>query len=313
MGLGKSIVAISLLIFLIGSSISADGLMPLRPTVTLSEMDPPERTAEVSFDSIGTAMFSATVTVEKPPAVGTVMVQLDGSTSTGWVTVVSPQSIPFTASGSVGITITVVVPQATPSSIVGRVTVSALGTYPGGSSSDTTSATVRVKQYYRIQMDCSPKVGMENPQTFAINVSNRGNGEDSFKFSLPFQEAMGKLGLTIDFEQASTKPLTQDTNDTIHVTVSYGSSAPSGSKQIYVRATSSASIASGNDSVYKDIVVVINVQPWHGTAGVSLGVVALIIIIVVVVVLFVAKKKGKLRFPAKKQATKPERTEEKKE
>jgi hypothetical protein len=177
--------------------------------------------------------------------------------------------------------------------------VTALATYPGGSSIATSSGTVKVKQYFRIQLDYSPKVGVDNPQTYTITVSNRGNGEDSFEFSIPFQEAMAKAGLSIDFDQITTDTIAQDVNDSIRMTVSYGSSAPSGKKQIYVRATSTASTANGNDSIYKDLVMLIDVQPWHGQAGYSIGAVALVIMIIVVVVIFFAKKKGKLRFKRK--------------
>jgi len=289
---------------------SVGGPMPLKPTLMISALDPQSIMVEVSATSSGTATFHATVTVDKPPAIGTVMVQLDANTDPGWPTTVVPSSIPFTSSGSIQVTITVNVPEATSSTLIGKVTVTGTATYPGGMAEASSSGTVTVKQYYLCTLRPPNVLGTDNPQTFAIAVKNSGNGEDSFDIGLPFQEAIAKAGLSVSFDKTNTGKLAQDVNFTIHMTVSYGPSAAAGKKQIYVRATSTGSKSGGNDTYFADTIITIDVQPWHGTSGISLGAVVLVIVIVVVVVIFYAKKKGKLRF-GRKQKTAPAKTETK--
>jgi len=277
---------------------SVGGPMPLKPTLMISALDPQSIIVEVSATSLGTATFHATVTVDKPPAIGTVMVQLDANTDTDWPTIVVPSNIPFTSPGTIQITVTVNVPEATSSTLIGKVTVTGTATYPGGMAEASSSGTVTVKQYYLCTLRPPNLLGTDNPQTFGIVVKNSGNGEDSFEISLPFQEAIAKAGLSVSFDKTTTGKLAQDVNFTIHMTVSYGPSAAAGKKQIYVRATSTGSKSGGNDTYYADTIITIDVQPWHGSAGISLGAVALVIIIIVVVMLY-AKKKGKLRFKRK--------------
>jgi uncharacterized membrane protein len=285
--------------------------MPLKPTLTISVMNPPDASVTVSAESVGSVTFHANVTVDKPP-LGTVMVSLDGSTSTGWPTVVSPQSIPFTASATVEISITVVVPQATPATSVGHVVVNGLATYPGMSSSATSSATLLVNQYFGCALNATPRNGIENPQTFNLFIRNSGNGEDSFSLSILVQEALSKAGLSFSFEATKTQKLQQDTNQTVKVTVKYGPTAASGMKDFYVRAISDSAKAAGNDSAFSDVLLSIDVRPLSGTTGLSIGIVAVVIIVAVVVTLFVAKKKGKLKF-GKKTKEAPKRKEPEKE
>jgi hypothetical protein len=273
--------------------------MPLRPTLTISTLDPPETHVTVTPDSIGSATLHANVTVDKPPMIGTVMVTLDGSTSTGWPTVVSPQTIPFTSPATVAITITVVVPQATPTTSIGKLVVSGLATYPGGSTTATSSATVLVNQYYRCSINATPKLGIDNPQEFKLDVYNRGNGEDTFSLSILAREALSKAGLSVTVETTKTQKIPQDENQTVRVTVSYGASASSGKKDIYVRASSDGAKNAGNDSAFMDVLVTIDVRPLSGTSGMSIGIVAVVVIVAVGVTLFVAKKKGKLKFGKK--------------
>ncbi len=286
--------------------------MPLRPTLIISALDPAETHVTVTPDSIGSATLHANVTVDKAQVVGTVMVTLDGSTSTGWPTVVSPQTIPFTSPATVAITITVVVPQATPSSSIGRLVVNGLATYPGGSAAATSSATVLVNQYFRCSINATPKLGIDNPQEFKLEVYNRGNGDDTFSLSILAREALSKAGLSVALETTKTQKIHQDENQTVRVTVSYGTTASSGKKDFYVRASSDGAKNTGNDSAFMDILLTIDVRPLSGTAGMSIGIVAAIIIVAVIVTLFVAKKKGKLRFGKKRKepekATKTETT-----
>jgi hypothetical protein len=185
-------------------------------------MNPQSREVVVTPSSIGSASFSATVTVSKPPAVGTVMVTLDGSTSTGWPTVVSPQSIPFTAPNSVQITITVVVPQATPTSSIGKVIVSGLATYPGGSVSGTSSATVTIVQYFRIQPQAQMSFVTVPPggqAVMSLDLYNRGNGLDSIVIEISNIKELSKKNWMVSATAYEVSNIPQDEYGTIKISI----------------------------------------------------------------------------------------------
>jgi hypothetical protein len=194
----------------------------LKPTLTISSMNPPSREVVVTPSSIGAAAFSATVAISKPPAVGTVMVTLDGSCSTGWPTVVSPQSIPFTAPGSVQVTITVVVPQATPTSLIGKVIVSGLATYPGGSAAATSSATVTIVQYFRIQPQAQMSFVTINPggqAVMSLELYNRGNGLDSIQIEIINLKELSKKNWMVSATAFEVSNIPQDDYGTIKISV----------------------------------------------------------------------------------------------
>jgi hypothetical protein len=194
----------------------------LKPTLTISTMNPQSREVVVTPSSIGSASFSATVTVSKPPAVGTVMVTLDGSTSTGWPTVVSPQSIPFTTPNSIQFTITVVVPQATPTSSIGKVIVSGLATYPGGSVAGTSSATVTVVQYFRIQPQAQLSFVTISPggqAVMALDLYNRGNGLDSIVIDITNIKDLSKKNWMVAATAYEVSNIPQDEYGTIKISV----------------------------------------------------------------------------------------------
>jgi len=194
----------------------------LKPTLQISTMNPQSREVVVSPSSIGSASFSATVSVTKPPAVGIVMVQLDGSTSTGWPTVVSPQSVPFTAPGDLQITITVVVPQATPTSSIGKVTVSGLATYPGGSAAGQTSATITIVQYFRIQPQAQQsfvQIGPGGRAVMALDLYNRGNGLDTITIEFTNIKELSKKNWVVSANSYDVSNVPQDEYNTIKISI----------------------------------------------------------------------------------------------
>lgn len=273
--------------------------MPLGPAIYISTLNPSNAHVSVTADSVGHVTFHANVTVDKPPLIGTVMVNLDGKTNTGWTTVVSPQSIPFTSSSTVEITISVVVPQATPIDEIGRTEVHGLATYPGGSKSATSTGTIVVDQYFGCALNATPRLGTGNPQVFKIEVFNKGNGLDSFSLSVLAREALSQAGLSFYFYAITTEKIPMDENQTVKIRVSYDANAAPGKKDFYVRAISDGSKNVGNDSVFIDCLLTIDVQPLSSPQGMSLGIAAGAIIVAVGVTLFVAKKKGKLKFGKK--------------
>ena len=93
------------------------GQVSIQPTLSISPLDPQAQEVEPDPEDIMNAMYTATVTVSKLPAIGTVTVHLAGSCTAGFPTIVSPDEIAFTTPGSVEITIQVIVPQAAYTSV----------------------------------------------------------------------------------------------------------------------------------------------------------------------------------------------------
>lgn len=194
----------------------------IKPTLTISSLNPQSRDVVVTPSSIGSASFSATVSVTKPPAVGTVMVQVDGTTSTGWTTVVSPQSIPFTSPGDIQISVTVVVPQATPTSSIGKVIISGLATYPGGNAAAQTSATVTVVQYFRIQPQAQQSFVTVTPggqAVLVLDLYNRGNGLDTIVIEITNLKELSKKSWMVSATAYEVSNIVQDEYGTIKLFV----------------------------------------------------------------------------------------------
>jgi len=278
------------------------------PTVSITPLEPQEAYVTVTEKDVGSATFKATVSVDKPP-IGIVMVQIDGSTSTGWPTVVSPQSIPFTSSGDLEITITVTVPQATPCTSVGNVMVSVVATYPGGSTNAQSSGIVKVHQYFDAVLNIDPALGVENPQHFKIMVKNKGNGQDTFELTLPFNALDSKNGITTDIQKPRTSTLQTDNNESLEVVAQYGPTAPVGKYKFIVRVTSQGSVNSGNNTFSADYPLYLEVSPVIGQSGVSVSLIAIAIFAVVGVVAFFVynrKKKKRLLTEKAKGANSPE-------
>jgi hypothetical protein len=190
--------------------------------VQLGPLNPQEQTVTVTPSSIGSASFVGEVTVQKPPVREIVAnVDLDGSCSSGWSTVVSPQSIPFEEAGSVQYTVVVVVPQATPSYHVCNLKVEAIMTYPGGQDNDTTGATVYVEQYYRIEPTSPGAFQDDNPVEFKLDIYNRGNGPDTFRVEFDEKTKALESKFKMKLDKTTTSEVPIDLYETVTLTVSF--------------------------------------------------------------------------------------------
>ena len=232
-------------------------------SLTLSAMSPQTKEVVVTPDSIGSASFNLTATVDMPPMLPiTVMVTLDGTTSTGWSTVVSPQSIPFTESGSIDVSVTVVVPQASPASEVGTVHISGTASYPGGSKTAESTATVTVHQYYRLQPQAiqSFTTTTNDSIDFVLDIYNKGNGDDRFEIELTNRDALEAEGLTIALNQTRTGTVRQDEYTSVLITVSYdGSKRPF---QDYLKFLVTSLMAKdAGEAVVKDYIFAVKFNP----------------------------------------------------
>jgi hypothetical protein len=236
-----------------------------KPTLTLSPMAPSSYEVNVTPSSIGSANFSFYVNVTKTASVGTVMVTLDGSTSTGWPTLVSPGSIAFTSSGSVQANVTVTVPQASPASSIGKVQVEALGTYPGGSVVAQTSATVTLAQYFRWNLVTQKHETNSTNLGLSMDVYNRGNGLDVFEVNIiNLKELLGS-GFEFDTGTITTPIIVQDEYYEVVFNVTATGSIPQTRffHEAQVRVTSLEAQNSGWTPTYTEynVVLVFNLTP----------------------------------------------------
>ena len=295
-----------LILILIGSSVFSN-LTPVSaqivPEVSLGPLDPLETWTQVYPDSISKEYFNGTVTVSKPPAIGIVQVQLDASTSAGWTAAVSPQTIPFTESGTVDIHIEVVIPQATPATTDNpqRVHVTAIATFPGGSDQDTTEATINILQYFRISVQSVESLSKDNPAEFNLDIYNRGNGKDSVKLEISPSSTHLESILTISFETPTTPQIQMDEYATVKVVVEYDYKDVEVKKYtIYIKATSIGSQKSDkiveveySIGIQVEELNIVNIIPRYGTS--ILGVIIFIIILISLIVVYRKMKKRRTR------------------
>ena len=240
--------------------------------------------------------FKTTLTVEKPP-MGMVMVQLDGSTSTGWTTTVDPQSIPFTKSGSLEISIAVVIPQATPVMSAATLMVNALATYPGGSAASSTTGTIQIRQYFKGSMNLTPELGLGNPQHYIIAVYNKGNGNDSFNIRLPDGGEVSKKGFLVALSKTETGIIIQDGHENLELVVEYGPTTLAGRHSIRILIESVGSLKDGGTPFRTESVVQIEVNPITGKSGQTVSIIAIAMISIVgVVVLLVVRRRRFMDF-----------------
>jgi hypothetical protein len=196
--------------------------MSVQPTMKISPLNPQWQEVKVSPSALGSAMFTAIVTVTKPPAVGRVVVQLDASCSTGWTVVVSPPVVPFTAPGDTAITVTVVVPQATPSKLVCRLGVYGTATYPGGATTAASSGVVSVSQYFRLNPQSQQPFLMLKPgsqATLQLDIYNRGNGPDTVSIEITNLRYIKRIGWTVASSAYSIESVRTGEFDSMRITV----------------------------------------------------------------------------------------------
>jgi hypothetical protein len=290
-----------LFIMIIGPSFSAsmaEARPPDQIVVVEITLDPHDGCINATTDTAGSGTYYGNLTVNKPPLLP-VQVQLDASVSTGWPVTASPQSFDFTTSGTEAFTITVVVPQGSSISSMGRLTVTALATWAGGSSTSTASGTVFVCQYYGATAETDPGKGTENPTKFDLKVFNMGNGLDTFDVSIANKSKEEGRGFSFNFNKTSTQKVAPGDFERFSLRVGYSIEARSGEHVFYIRITSLGAKKNGTGAYYWDIPVKIEVKNIGGggasTYGVVAGIVILIIAIVVVVVILRKRKRKKAR------------------
>jgi hypothetical protein len=196
--------------------------LSVQPTMKISPLNPQSQEVVVSPSSLGSALFNAIVTVTKPPAVGIVTVQLDGSCSTGWTVVVSPPVIPVTSPGDTLITITVVVPQATPSKMICRLSITGTATYPGGATTAASSGVVTVSQYFRLNPQSQQPFLILAPgsqATLQLDIYNRGNGPDTVSMDLTNLKDIKEKGWTVAASAYSIESVRAGEYDSMRITV----------------------------------------------------------------------------------------------
>jgi len=268
----------------------------VKPTLIVGPLEPQFQNATVSADSGTTVMFTSFITITKPPLI-TVNVALSSSCSAGFPTTVTPDSIAFTQSGTVQITIAVVVPAKASMSNMIQVEVDATATMPGLSTTASSSGLLGISQYFDIGAKAETKKGSGNPQEFIITVQNTGNGNDSFKLDIADKNALEKEGFRFDFSKTMITDVPQEGNVSVGLKVSYGLSTPAGKKDIRVTITSMNSTNEGNKEVTKETSITVDVGAMGGGGSQTVLVVGLIVLIAIisVVLSFMIKRRTRVK------------------
>jgi hypothetical protein len=262
----------------------------VRVTLTLRPLNPSVRDVDVEEDA-GTAVFAGVVEVSKPP-VGVVTVELDGNCDTGWIVIVSPQTIQFTHSGSEEYLATVTVPAGTPASMVGTVSVVAMARYPGSVQTSVTTASVRVNKYFGGYVSADPSKGTDNPQTFNLMVSNTGNDVDTLRLSIVDLAEHEKQGFEFDLKTSRINDIGPGDNVSVELIVSYGMKAKSGKHVFDIRVTSAGAEKCETEPFHWDSPVIIMVDNFAGGGGTSYSVMGGAIMAIVLLVAILVKARG---------------------
>lgn len=202
----------------------ANAAISARPTLKIESCTPEKAAVTVTPSSPGTASFTCTLVVTKPPAVGILVVSVSGTTSAlpGASIVVSPMSIPFNTPASQQISVTVTIPQAAPVS-TGKASITVTGTYPGASPTPATAEVpIQVTQYFRLSPRSEQAFVQFTPgagTALQLDVDNRGNGMDSFSLEIVNLRELQKKNWIVATSRVTLENVPSDEFDTVKITV----------------------------------------------------------------------------------------------
>jgi uncharacterized membrane protein len=195
-----------------------------------------------------------------------VEVELTATSLQGWEAWVFPSSLDFgMEGGSEGFILTVRVPAGTGSDDVDVVTVG--GTYqvsPGGELEylPETDLEVRVEQYYGLSLDSSspsPTLEPTEDANYTVDVTNEGNGLDSFSLDIANSDDLTKQDISVQLSSSSLVVDDGDTQDFL-VRVEPGEGTRAGEYFITVVAASDGAYGSGGPPVDESIILSLTVE-----------------------------------------------------
>ena len=280
----------------------------LQPTLTISPLNPQSTMANVTETTGDTVNYTATVTVTKPPIIGTVEVDLEGRNSNSYPTIVEPDHVEMTTPGDFEINITVQVPPKASASNTSQVIIEGVLLYPGGTKSAVSSGLLEVSQYYMAEGKVYTQVDSGSPQEFDISVRNMGNGPDSFTIDVVDISRHEGDGFEFQFVKRSTDTLDHFGNESLRLKISYKATTPSGERTFKVRIKSDGGADAG-ELVYTDVSVTVNVRHiGGGTMGSYGAIIIMIIVLIVIIGGIVGLRKGRSK---KKEIGKRKETKKK--
>jgi hypothetical protein len=159
-------------------------------------------TAAPSDYAPGSVADPAQLTIDKIPG-ERLVVDLTGSTDTGWPVTCVPPNLMMTTNKIVPFTVYIQVPMNTPASSVGVLHVTASGGGGGGlRSAASAEAIVTVAPFYKVFVT-SPMPFKEVPPgstlTFMLDAYNLGNSVDTFYLDINNQGDLADKGWTVSF------------------------------------------------------------------------------------------------------------------
>jgi hypothetical protein len=278
----------------------------MKPTLMISALEPQNQNATISSTTGTTMTYTADITVTKPPLI-TVTVKLTSSCSANFPTTVTPDSITFTQSSTVAITVTVIVPAKSPMSNNIVVTVTGLATMPGLSITAMSSAILGISQYYEVAAKVETLKGSGNPQEFRIDVNNVGNGNDTFSLEIVDKAALEKEGYQFIFSTLALSDIAPNGNTSFKLRVTYGLSTPSGKHEIRVKITSMNSTVGAGKPYAVEVPVSVNVGAFGGGGSQTYLVAGLIVLIIIVAFMLavMVRRRARIKGGAKVLSARP--------
>lgn len=257
-GLARAMgITVVLSVLVLGSvCVGVNGQM-LRPPM-FDVIQPQTGIANVSNMYNSVVSYHTNLTITKPPAVGTVEVNLTANCSAGFVATPRPDHVVFVQPGSVPITIDVFVPKGTPQMDNVYVNLKGVASSPGSTYEGAARAKLVVEQYYLGNISLVNKRRDTYMTEYIIQVENTGNGNDTFQLSI--HNASKGLNDTIDsyFELAETRELAPGETDLITMKVEYEPGIEPTSGDIWLVMRSFGAVLAGKDH-YEPIMVEIEV------------------------------------------------------
>jgi hypothetical protein len=250
-------------------------------------LSPQSAVAKPTINTSDNVSFTGTVSISKPPAVGTVYVNLTAIVPKNWTVNIAPASMKFITGGSLSYIVKVMVPART---ITGDYIVGVTGTATCPSSgtdsyNQTTIGKVSVPQYYLLYMNYSEVQHTTSSKSFEIGITNEGNGVTNVSINIENSSRLEQYGVQFIID----KPYIEiEPGQTANVIVRIDYDKETLSKNIDYISVKATFVSSGKNhiSYANKTRINLNLQPDRLYDSLPLSVLLVILAVSAVVLLF---------------------------
>jgi hypothetical protein len=284
-----------------GELIGSSGVIEVSPPVITAvgpvpsvevELVPAQLEAEVSPSKEGAVTFDGTVNMEQAMFV-TSDITLQSRVNAGWPTVISPQVLEITGTGSDDFQVTVIVPPGTSSLMTGMLRVTASAKAPGlAPTTGEGTALVTVSQYFKIRIETEERhieLRKGEGTQHEIRLYNEGNGLSSFWIDVESPKGIAAVA------SSNKLDILQDEGESISVKIDVGDGVAPGTYPIDVHVETRSD--DEGPMVGESITIYVFVPSIIERAGV-IGLVGIVLCIAIgVTVVVILSKTGRIKMP----------------